>query len=191
MGKFGVGAKSPLSIGNSFYTVESRYNGKLYRFNVYAHTIDSIIPQFDLTKNLENEFVEFNAGTDKPYKVYYEKTELKNGFSITIEAKKNHKSQYIDSVKSQMLYFDGITCKVVDENGNPTYIDYKAKILYEDDYIVMSDNQYFTAPHLLLNKVNYGFIDWAELELESKQGNIGIKVAPEEVDVNPSRESVE
>ncbi len=202
LGKFGVGAKSPLSIGIDFYTVESRYNGALYRFNVYSHKIDSIIPQYDLNSMTENEFVWFgedkfeDGGTGTKiqvqwrYKVYYEKTTLKNGFSITVEAKKHHKAQYIDAVKSQMLYFDGIECKIVSENGTEEKIDYKAGILYEDEFIIMSDNKYYTQPHLLLNKVNYGYIDWTELELETKMGNIGIKVAPEEVDVNPSRESV-
>lgn len=157
LGKFGVGAKSPLSIGMQFYTVESRYNGKLFRFNIYEHTIDSIIPKFNLATGQENESVLFGAGTGEEYTVYYEKTEQKNRFSIIIEAKKHHMQQYIDAVKSQMLYFDDIVCKIQHENGAIEFIDYKAKILYEDEHIVMSDNQYFTAPHLLLNRVNYGY----------------------------------
>jgi len=190
LGKFGVGAKSPLSIGAECYTMESRYNGRLYRFNIYSHTIDSIIPQFNLEKNEENGFVLFNEGTDHEYKVYYESTTDKNGVNIILDAKKHHKQQYIDAVKSQMLYFDNIICAIQNEDGNQEIIEYRANILYEDQYIVMSDNNYFTQPHLLLNKVSYGLIDWNELELETKRGNIGIKVAPEDVEVNPSRESV-
>lgn len=190
LGKFGVGAKAAMSIGIDYYTVESRYNGRLYRFNVYSHTVDSIIPQFNLAKNIENEFILFAEGTPDEYKVYYEKTDLKNHFTITIEAKKHHEPQYIDAVKSQMLYFDGVTCQIQHPDGHIEPVPYKAEILYEDDFIIMSDNKYFTEPHLLLNRVNYGYIDWSELELEVKHGNIGIKVAPEEVDVKPSREAV-
>ena len=179
-----------MSIGIDFYTVESRYNGRLYRFNVYSHTVDSIIPQFNLAKGVENGFIVFGAGTESEYKVYYEETTLKNHFTITIEAKKHHALQYIDAVKSQMLYFDGITCQIQHANGPLEVVNYKAEILYEDDFIIMSDNKYFTEPHLLLNRVNYGYVDWSELELEVKHGNIGIKVAPEEVDVKPSREAV-
>lgn len=190
LGKFGVGAKSPLSIGTEYYTMESRYNGQLFRFNIYAHTIYSIVPQVNLEKNQENGHTLFNKGTETEYPVYYEVTTEKNGVTIILDAKKHHKKQYIDAVKSQMLYFNNIECLLTSEDGEPEVIDYQAKIMYEDDYIIISDNQYFTQPHLLLNKVNYGLIDWAELELENKQGNIGIKVQPEEVEVNPSRESV-
>lgn len=190
LGKFGVGAKAAMSIGIDYYTVESRYNGRLYRFNVYSHTVDSIIPQFNLAAGKENGFILFAEGTPDEYKVYYEETQLPNHFTITIEAKKHHEPQYIDAVKSQMLYFDGVTCQIQHEDGRIEPVPYKAEILYEDDYIIMSDNKYFTEPHLLLNRVNYGYIDWSELELEVKHGNIGIKVAPEEVDVKPSREAV-
>lgn len=204
LGKFGVGAKSPLSIGAEFYTMESRYNGKLFRFNIYSHKIDSIIPAMNLEKGTTNDFVVFNKGAYETitlpdgteerrsleYKVYYTTTTEKNGVSIILEAKKHHKSQYSDAIKQQMLYFDNINCIVESPDGKQDFVDYRAKIMYEDDYIVISDNQYFTQPHLLLNKVNYGLIDWNELELETKRGNIGIKVAPEEVEVNPSRESV-
>lgn len=189
LGKFGIGAKSPLSIGVDFYTMESRYNGRLFRFNIYAHTVDSIIPA---TKEdgIANEFIWFSEGTPDAYQVFYESTEQKNGVTITLEAKKHHKTQYVDAVKSQMLYFQNIQFNIIEENQSITEVDYKAKILYEDEYIVLSDNNYFSKPHLLLNKVNYGYVDWSELELEDKKGNIGIKVAPEMVDINPSRESV-
>lgn len=189
LGKFGIGAKAAFSIGLNFYTVENYYNGRLFKFNVFSRSFTSIIGKFNLENNKENDFIIMYEGTLNEYKVYYEKTEEKNGLIITLEAKSHHRPQYIDAVKSQMLYFDNIVCNIID-GTKVENVDYRAKILYEDDCIVMSDNNYFTQPHLLLNKVNYGFIDWAELELETKTGNIGIKVVPEDVDVSPSRESV-
>lgn len=185
LGKWGIGAKSPLSVGVDFYTIESNYNGQKFRFNIYAHSYDSIIPQFNLENNTENQFIMFDD-----YKVYWEPTIEKNGVTITIGAKKVHKKAYIDAVKSQLLYFDNIDFKVFEENGNITQVDYKATILYEDEYIILSDNHYYTKPHLLLNKINYGYICWGELELQDRSGNIGIKVAPEDIEVTPSREGV-
>lgn len=186
LGKFGIGAKSALSVGVRFFTVESRYNGKLFRFNVYSSKVDSIIPQFNLDKGTENGFVLFGD-----QKVYYESTDEKNGVTVIIEAKKHHKQQYIDAVKSQLLYFPNIDFSIV-HSGSSTResIEYRANIFYEDDYIVLSDNSVWSKPHLLLNKVNYGYIDFDELELEDKYGNIGIKVDPEDVEINPSRESI-
>lgn len=188
LGKFGIGGKAALSIGVDYFTMESRYNGRLYRFNIYSHTIDSIIPSFNLDSGQENAFDIFNKDTDNEYKVYYELTDQKNGVSIIIDAKKNHRQQYVDAVKSQLLYFPNI--KFIIEDEVPTEVHYRARILYEDDNIILSDNVYWDKPHLLLNGVNYGYIDFDELELEGKVGNIGIKISPEEVDVNPSRESI-
>lgn len=188
LGKFGIGAKSPLSVVD-MYTIESRYNGRKFRFNIYSKEVDSIVPKLNLETGKENGFVLFAEGTPQEYKVYYEETDEKNGLTITLDAKKFQKKQYIEAVKSQLLYFPNIVFTIT-ENGVQQIIDYRADILYEDDQIVLSNNNYYDKPHLLLNKVNYGYINWEELELENKKGNIGIKVAPEDVEVNPSRESI-
>jgi Histidine kinase-, DNA gyrase B-, and HSP90-like ATPase len=189
IGKFGIGNKSPLAIG-PYYTVESRYNGMLYRFNVYAADIESIIPAFDLETEQPNGCVMWKKEDGTEYPVYYQKTEQPNGVAVTIEAKKHHRQQYIDAVKSQLLYFDNVKMVVHHEDGNIENVAYKANILYEDDLIVLSDNSYWAKPHMLINKVNYGFINFEELELENKTGNIGIKVDDTEVTLNPSREGV-
>lgn len=178
LGKFGIGAKSPLSI-NAYYTMESRYNGKVFRFNVYSSKVESIIGKFNLTTELENESYTLANG----YVLYYETTEEKNGVTITIDCKKHYQALANDAVQSQLLYFDNIVYKV-----NNDTIDFKANIIYEDEFIIMSDSKYYSKPHLLLNKVNYGYIDFEELEQEEKSGNIGIKVQPEDVDISPSRE---
>ncbi len=188
LGKYGIGAKSPLSV-MSYYTVESRYKGSLYRFNVYNANVESIIPQWNMTTGEENRFILF-GNPDKPVKVYYELTDQKNGVIISVEAKKAHKPLYIDAVRSQLLYFDNVEMQVIAANGLTSNIDFKAHIFYENDQIILSDNDYWSRPHMLINNVNYGFIQFAELELEDKMGNIGIKVDPELISINPSRESV-
>lgn len=184
LGKYGIGAKSPLSV-MSYYTIESRYNGTYYKFNVYNSKVESIIPQWNMVTGKENRHVMFG-----PNKVYYELTDQKNGVIISVEAKKAHKPLYIDAVRSQLLYFDNVEMQVIDANGSKSNIDFKAHIFYENDQIILSDNDYWSRPHMLINNVNYGFIQFAELELEEKMGNIGIKVDPELISINPSRESV-
>jgi hypothetical protein len=189
LGKFGIGGKAGLSItGVDYFTMESRYNGMLFRFNIYSSSVDSIIPERSVDTGEENPHILFNDGKDG-YKVYYQHTEEKNGVRIILTAKKNHQQEYINAVKSQLLYFENVRFNII-EQDMIRQIPFQAHILYEDDHIILSDNQYWSKPHLLLNKVNYGYINFDELELESKNGNIGIKIAPEDVDVNPSRESI-
>lgn len=183
LGKFGLGNKAPLSI-NSHYTVESRYNGFLFRFMVYNGKVESIIPKMNLTTGTEN--TEFKMGG---ISLYAETTTEFNGVTIIIDAKKHHRSEYEDAVKSQLTYFDNIVFTVVSPSSS-TQIPVKSNILFEDDFILLSDNRYYDKPHILINRVNYGFINFSELELENKNGNIGIKVQPEDVEVTPSRESL-
>lgn len=183
LGKFGIGAKAPLSI-NPYYTIESNYNGLKFRFNIYNTKVESIIPKFNLKLNQENVPFESEVGI-----IYAEKTAEKNGVTITIEAKKHHYQEYCDAVERQLMYFDSVDF-VVEEDGNTIHKNFKPTILYEDEFLIISDNRYFNRPHLLLNKVNYGFINFEELELEEMIGNVGIKVLPEDVEISPSRESL-
>jgi len=185
LGRFGLGNKSPLSIGVPFYTVTSRWNGMEFCFNVYSHKVESLIPKLDTELMVENPTYQFSNG----YIAYYKKTSEVNMLQIEISAKKHHKSQYLDAVTGQLLYFKNVRL-FLHENGQRNEIPVRADILYEDDMIVLSKNSSYSKPHMLLNGVNYGFINFQELELEEKLGNIGIKVDPESVEINPSRESL-
>jgi hypothetical protein len=123
--------------------------------------------------------------------VYAEKTSIPNGVTITLEAKKHHLEEYKDAVIKQLMYFEGVEFEVYDlETGLRTPQPFKPTILFEDEYIILSDNNYYSRPHIILNKVNYGFINFEELELTPILGNVGIKVQPEDVQVSPSRESL-
>lgn len=183
LGKFGVGNKAPLSM-NPYYTMESRYNGKKFRFNIYSGKVESIIPKFDLERGVENKAYILPNG----YELYYEETTELNGVSIIIESKKHYKTQIKEAVESQLLYFDNIEFSISHASSSQELVDFKANIIYEDDFVVLSDSEYYSKPHILLNRVNYGYLDFDELELEQKVGNVGIKVKPEDVEVHPSRE---
>jgi hypothetical protein len=199
LGKFGLGAKSPLSTGAPFYTVVSRFNGMEFCFNIYNHKVESIVPQYDLEKMIENPtftwpatFTEEGIKTSNEVTVHYKRTAEKNMLEIRLHTKKHHKQQYIDAVTSQLLYFTNVKLYTQNTSGDNQLkeIPIKAQIMFEDDLIVLSNNSPYNKPHLILNGVNYGYIDFRELELEEKLGNIGIKVSPEFVSITPSRESL-
>lgn len=192
LGKFGIGAKAPLSTGVDSYRMITRYNGKKFTFDIYSHKVDSAVPKFDLSGSSmkANPSVTFDNG----YTAYYEETTEKNGTEIIIDTKKHHRQQYIQAVREQLLYFKNVEFFVINESGYKQQVNFLASVLYEDKDIIISDNNQFSKPHLILGKdealVNYGYIDFLELELNDVNGNIGIKVESEDVAINPSRESV-
>lgn len=185
LGRFGIGAKAALSTGVPYYVVTSRYNGKEIKFNVYSYQVEPVSPPFNMATGQQNPTV-MVGGMQCPYT----KTDQKNGLEIVLEIKKHNKQKYIDAVKSQLLYFDNIVFTTEQSNGVISRVDVAAKILYEDDIMILSENKMYSKPHILINKVNYGNIDFQELELEDKMGNISIKFKPEEVSLKPSREDV-
>lgn len=185
IGKFGIGAKAGLAAA-PFYTMTTRYNGREYSFNIYPHQIMSIVPQLNTETGKSNGLHLFENGA----RIWYRATQLPNGTTIEIESKKHHRGMYIDAVKSQLLYFPEIELRTQNQYGGIDIIPHAADILYEDELIILSDNTQFSKPHILVDKVNYGNLDFKEMELEDKHGNIGIKVASEDVTVNPSRETV-
>lgn len=190
LGKYGIGAKSALSTGINSYIVESRYDGKLLRFHVFDYAYQPIIPPVDLETGKENPFFIITDREGKETKVHYTYTDKENGLTVTLECKQHNKVQYLDAVKQQMMYFPNIQLIVEEANGRREIIPTAAEILYEDENIILSDNNYYNKPHMLINRVNYGYINFDEIELEQRYGNIGIKVQAEEVTINPSRESV-
>ncbi len=190
LGKFGLGAKAPLATGVASYRMTTRHNGREYIFDIYAQKVQSVVPKMNMVTGQPNGLHVFANGAN----VYYQETTEKNGTTISIEVKKHHYQGYVDAVKSQLLYFEGVDFVLQANNWGSSNIDFRASIIYEDDDIILSDNTQFQDPHLVIGKagaqVSYGYIDWAELELERRRGNIGVKVKGEEVSLSPSRESV-
>ena len=185
LGKFGIGAKAPLSTNIESFRLITTYNGARFIFDIYSHKVDSAIPKLNMSTGKVNKSYKFA----NDYIAYYEKTEDKNSTEIIVKTKKHHKSQYLDAVKSQLLYLKGIKL-FVNSDGYNSEQSVSSDILYEDDKIILANNYQYSKPHIVIDGVTYGYIDFLELELENKVGNVGIKVSPEEVNVNPSREYV-
>lgn len=188
LGKFGIGAKSALSTGVDCYYMESSYNGLLTKWNIYSASVNSLVPQLNLTTGQDNPTV--MVGKHQVYAEVVPEGSIGNYTKLVIQVKKHKQQAYIDAVKSQLMYFDNIRFSIVDKEGNSTTIPTKAQILYENKHLVVAKDTLYNKPHIIINGVNYGLIDFRELELEDKRGNVGIKVEIEDVFIAPNRESV-
>jgi len=186
LGAFGLGNKSPLATGVDSYRIVSRYNGREFSFDVFSHKVDCVYSKWDENGG-KNKSITFSNG----FEAFYKETKEKNGLKLIVDVKKHNKNQYIEAVKSQLMYFkDNIIFKEFYEGQSPRIIDFKSNIIFESDDIIVSDSNYFSRPHFVLKNVSYGAVDFKELELENRHGTIGIKINMEEVDVSPSRENI-
>jgi len=211
LGAFGFGAKVALSTRCDYYTTTTVHNGKKFKFNSYAYKIDSLTGKFDLIKKTENEHITFSDGS----KIYYEATDEKNYTEIVIPTKRHHRSKYKQAVKAQLLYFHNVTYVTIAEDGYKHQEHFKAEILYNSDKLIVSNNNQFSKPHIVIVKgeteetatgVCYGFVDFQEMEMQQLYGNVGVKcpirsvirdddtgeetLLQEGVEVTASRESV-
>lgn len=191
LGKFGLGAKAPLSMVDSF-RMTSIYNGKMFVFDIYLDKIQSVVSRWN-NDETENGYILFD-GEEEEYPVYYYDTQQKNGVSIEIEIKKGLRTQVETVIKQQLMYFDDILFLMREEDGLEYEVKIAPKIYYKSKNFIISDNTFYTVPHLILGQegsyINYGPVNFPQLELESRRGNIGIVADMGEVDILPNREGV-
>ena len=93
--------------------------------------MESLIPKFDLEKNVINPHVIFPNG-DNPLKVYYEETDSKNYTSIHVPLKRHHRQELINAVKNQLLYFDKIRFLIDKEDGTRVRKDGRTRCIFEN-----------------------------------------------------------
>ena len=210
LGAFGLGAKVGLSTGSDYYTLTTVYNGYKYKIKVFSRKINSVIGAFNLDTGEENSPYEFSDG----YVIYGEKTDELNYTEIVVPTLKHHKNDYINAVRTQLLYFNNVKF-LIEEYGSSYEYQFKADIIYNSKNLIVSNNSPYSKPHVVIIKggnnvetqtgVCYGYIDFKEMELEQMYGDVGIKcpirqvmegengeeiVISEGVDVVPSREAV-
>ena len=208
-GAFGLGAKVALSTGVDFYTITTVHNGKKFKCNCYNYKTDFIIPKFNLETGKENPFITFSDGT----KVYYEETYALNYTEISFGVKRHNRNRFIDAVEEQLLYINNVEFTVVREDGFEEKMEFHADVLHNSKNLIISDSYVFSRPHIVIVKdenattgINYGHINFRELEMEGLWGAIAFKcpmrqvmrdpetgdevVLQEGVDVTPSREKV-
>ena len=211
-GAFGLGAKVALSTGVDFYTIETVHNGKKFKCNCYNYKTDFIISKFG--KNGINPHITFIDGSQ----VYYEKSTKQNYTKVSFGVKKHNRSKFYDSVEEQLIYLTNVNFKTIEyledgSIGREEDIEFQAEIKYNSDHLILSDSYIFNRPHIVVVRekgaktgINYGHIDFRELEMESLWGAIAFKcpirqsmndpetneeiLIQEGVDVTPSREKV-
>lgn len=207
LGAYGFGAKAALSTDCGYYDVFSTYNGKKFAVRCFERHIEDMTPvrnsQFQLNPEEEYEGISLR---------YVPTTEF-NSVKIVIPARRFNKSKFIEAVEEQLLYFNHVQFFILEE-GTKKLIPTRAKILLETDYFVISDQDTYRKPHILItpnpkergsNMVCYGYINFDELEYPQSYGSVGIKcpiysetidpktgnvIVHEGVTVTPSREQV-
>ena len=207
-GAFGLGAKVALSTGVDFYTIETIYNGKRFKANCFNYKTDFLIPRFNLSTGQENPYITFTDGT----KVYYEPTIELNRTEVSFGVKKHNADRFLDAVSEQLTYLSNVRFFVVEENDYKREIDFKPSVIYNSKHLIITENNYYARPHIVVVKsegsttgINYGHVDFRELEMEQLYGAVGLKcpirqvykneqgeevVIQDGVDVTPSREKV-
>ena len=203
-GAFGLGSKIALSTGVPHYTIETAHNGKLFKMNCYPYKTDFIISKWDA----DGEITLSNGDT-----AYYKNIDGYNYTKISFGSKKHNRRAFSNAIKEQLSYISNVEY----------YTHYSDKTVYKElikkdilintpSCIVAEGSSWYAKPHIVIVKkpgdsvgINYGSIDFRELEMEDLHGNIGIKcpmrqsyidenneeiILQEGVDVTPSREKV-
>lgn len=210
-GAFGLGAKVAFSTGVPMYMVETVHNGRRFKCACYPYRTEFVISKFSKDGTM-NDFITFSDGT----KVYYEKTDEKNNTIVSFGVKKHNRYSYRDAVDQQLIYIDGVNFTIKEIEGEREY-EYrnkstKAEVVYNSESLIISNGTVFNRPHIVIVKdpadesgINYGHVDFRELELQDMYGSIGFKcpmrqtyrdesgkeiVIQDGVSVTPSREKV-
>jgi hypothetical protein len=189
LGAWGVGAKVGLSTEAPYYTITTAHNGILYKVRVYNRKYQSLIGPFNIDTGLDN--FPISNQNDPSEVIYGEPYEGKNFYKIEVPVLKSSKQAFIDAVKKQLLYMKDVTFHVVDQYGSKE-IDFLAPTFYNSANIILSDNNYYSKPHVVVVKgdmeseigVCYGFLDFEQMEASPIHGNIGIKCPIRQVTVD-------
>jgi len=208
-GAFGLGAKVALSTNVPYYTVDTVYNGKRFLIECSSYTTKSKVGKFD------------HAGTERKFiliddeKFFYEDVTELNHTIVSFGVKRHNRTAFQEAIEEQLIYIPGVTLTKIDTEKNPPSKE-SSKIevptLYNSRSLVLSQDTVFSKPHIVIVKnstdkagINYGPVDFKELEMQEMFGSIGFKcpmrqtyrdddgvehVVQEGVSVTPSREKV-
>ena len=182
-GAFGLGAKVAFSTGVPMYTVDTVHSGRRVRANCYPYKTVFVIPPFNLTTGRPNPTMTFSDGTV----LHYEETEEFNRTIIEFGVKRHNRSAFETAVTEQLLYLKDVvfTIKEEDEEGNSRIVSSSptsVPIIYNSKNLLFGQTDLFHAPHIVIVKtpedptgINYGAVDFRELEMEQLHGCIGFK----------------
>jgi len=197
LGKYGLGSKSSLATNIEYYVLETWYNGYYTKFMIYDKYYKCIIPEKDAAKTEYivgyKEIIDDNDEAQRvevKEPIYWENSSTSNSVRLSFNVKSHNKDRFVDAVKKQLMYFGNHLTFEIIEDGVSYEPSFKATILHETDLFIVSRNSYFTVPHILINNVNYGTIDFPELGMNKKYGSIAVKGNANDIDVAANREAV-
>ena len=200
-GAFGLGAKVALSTGVDFYNITTVHNGKKFQLSCYPYTTKFNVPAF-------NPFITFSDDT----KVHYHNTDELNYTEISFGVKKHNRNRFEEAVEEQLMYLSNVKFEVIHEDGFVSPKNFLSEVIHNSNSLLVADNYMYSRPHIVIVKepgaatgINYGYVDFRELEMEQLWGSVGLKcpmrqvlkdetgkeiVLQEGVEVTPSREKV-
>jgi hypothetical protein len=189
-GLYGLGSKSALATGVDYFIMTSVYNGYKTSFMIYNRDYEPITPE-TLEGKLEVWKVTMANDEVIDKNIYWEKTSEQNSVAISVEVKKHNKATYIKAVKEQFQYFNGaVNLMVKNLYGGDDYDSLNERPSYESEHLLIPKYSTYSSPHILVDGISYGLVNWSELELETRRGRIALKVNANDVDITQSRESL-
>lgn len=203
-GAFGLGSKVALSTGVDFYVVESAYNGKYVKFQCFAYKTVFLVSKWEADGEIK---------LNEENTVYYKNYSGKNFTKVSFGVKKHNRNAFNEAITDQLTYVPGVKLLIKKEGGTGYFENnfYDAPI-YNSSNIIVCEGSYYGRPHIVIVKsqdsltgINYGYVQFRELEMEQLFGAVGLKcpirqayldennneiVVQEGVEVTPSREKV-
>lgn len=190
IGKFGSGSKAALATGVDYFIMHTTYNGFKTSFMIFKNDYEAITQNHPNGKN-DVWSVKMTDGSTHAKTIYWEPVTESNNVVVELEVKKHQKNAYINAVKNQFQYFDGkVRLSYELEDGDKEIDHLNETPLYESDNLLIPMYSTYTVPHILVDGISYGPIDFPELEWEKMKGKIALKVRATEVDITQSRETL-
>lgn len=161
--------------------METVHNGRKYILDCYAYKIESRVSRFSESGELNPTF---NLGTEQePFLIHYEQTDSTNYTKISFKVKKHNRSKYKHAVREQLMYFRNTKFFYKTINDTEYHnVSFGTEILHNSPHLLVSSNPMYQRPHIVIVKdlesdfgVNYGTVDFQELEMESLRGSVGFK----------------
>lgn len=189
-GLYGLGSKSALATGVDYFVMTTVYNGYKTSFMIYNRDYEAVTTH-DPEGKMEVWQVTMANDEVIDKNIFWEKCNEPNSVSITVEVKKHNKKTYIKSVKDQFQYFNGaVNLHVKNLHASDEYDSLNEIPEYESEHLLIPKYSTYSSPHILVDGISYGLVNWSELELETRRGRIALKVSANDVDITQSREQL-
>lgn len=190
-GLYGLGSKSALATGVTYFTMTTVYDGYETSFMIYNRDYEPVTPE---SPDGKMEVWKVTMANDEVIdkNIYWKKVGNEpNSCSISVEVKKHNKKTYVKAVKDQFQYFNGaVNLHIKNLHAGDEFDSLNERPEYESEHLLIPKYSTYSSPHILVDGISYGLVNWSELELETRRGRIALKVSANDVDITQSRETL-